>query len=242
MLNAKPLSLLAGAAALALGSTAAPVVSHANTYTLSDCATGVCSPQLGNNLGTITTTDISSTEVEVDVSLASGINWVGTGNNTFSWSLSGQTGTLSVENLTNDGFSSDWTGLNVGTNHTDGMGSQGFWIDTTLNGNSSDDNAALVFDLVASGTGAALSTADFVLGGTAGDTGKPYYFLADLYCGGTSCGDTGMTGLVGAAPAPPIGRGLPVVLAVGGLLFGARLWDLGKKRFLAGAASPQAAA
>jgi hypothetical protein len=32
-----------------------------------------------------------------------------------------------------------------------------------------------------------------------------------------------------AAPAPPIGRGLPVILAVGGVLFGVRLFDGGKK-------------
>lgn len=45
-----------------------------------------------------------------------------------------------------------------------------------------------------------------------------------------------------AAPAPPIGRGLPVVLAVGGMLFGIRLWGRGKKRFSFGAGAPHAAA
>ncbi len=43
-----------------------------------------------------------------------------------------------------------------------------------------------------------------------------------------------------AAPAPPIGRGLPVVLAVGAMVFGVRLW--GKKRFSFGAGAPHAAA
>jgi hypothetical protein len=37
-------------------------------------------------------------------------------------------------------------------------------------------------------------------------------------------------GGVNLVPAPPIGHGLPVLLAVGGLLFGFRLWDRSKKR------------
>lgn len=48
---------------------------------------------------------------------------------------------------------------------------------------------------------------------------------------------------VSVAPAPPIGQGLPVLLAVGGLLFGARLWGRSKKhRALLGADTPLAAA
>jgi hypothetical protein len=37
---------------------------------------------------------------------------------------------------------------------------------------------------------------------------------------------------VAAVPAPSIGRGLPVLLAVGGLLFGAKLLERGKRRGL----------
>lgn len=44
------------------------------------------------------------------------------------------------------------------------------------------------------------------------------------------------------APAPPIGQGLPVVLAVGGLLFGARLWQRSKGRRSLGPVMPHAAA
>jgi len=33
-----------------------------------------------------------------------------------------------------------------------------------------------------------------------------------------------------AVPAPPIGHGLPVVLAIAGILFGAKLWDRSKRR------------
>jgi PEP-CTERM motif len=195
-------SLMGGAALVAVG-FALPSPGHANTYTLSDCATNVCTPATGNNLGTVTTTQVSSTEVLVSVSLATGINWVGGGLNSFSFSLLGESGTLSVANLMNGTFSSGWSGLNTGGGNTDGMGTQGFYLTDGLNGNSSMDHASLSFDLVASGSGAALSTGDFVLGGTAPDTGRAYYFLADLYCGGTSCGNTGMTGLVGAVSAVP---------------------------------------
>jgi hypothetical protein len=35
---------------------------------------------------------------------------------------------------------------------------------------------------------------------------------------------------IGSVPAPPIGRGLPVLLAVVGILFAAKLWERGKGR------------
>jgi hypothetical protein len=43
-------------------------------------------------------------------------------------------------------------------------------------------------------------------------------------------------------PAPPIGQGLPVVLAVGGLLLGFKLWERGQKRRSPETAIPHAAA
>jgi len=45
-----------------------------------------------------------------------------------------------------------------------------------------------------------------------------------------------------AVPAPLIGHGLPVLLAVGGLLFGARRWARSKRRRSLGTAMPHAAA
>ncbi len=47
---------------------------------------------------------------------------------------------------------------------------------------------------------------------------------------------------VSIVPAPPIGHGLPVVIAVGGLLFGVWAWDRSKKRRLLGAAATARAA
>lgn len=45
-----------------------------------------------------------------------------------------------------------------------------------------------------------------------------------------------------SVPAPPIGQGLPAVIAVGGLLFGVLAWDRSKKRRLGAAAIAHAAA
>jgi len=47
---------------------------------------------------------------------------------------------------------------------------------------------------------------------------------------------------VSIVPAPPIGHGLPAVIAVGGLLFGVWAWDRSRKRRLLGAAIADAAA
>jgi hypothetical protein len=48
--------------------------------------------------------------------------------------------------------------------------------------------------------------------------------------------------VIGAVPAPLIGRGLPVLIAVGGILFGAKLLERGKKPRALGTAIPNAAA
>jgi hypothetical protein len=53
---------------------------------------------------------------------------------------------------------------------------------------------------------------------------------------------TGLAPYPLAVPAPAIGHGLPVVLAVGGVLFGAKLLERSRKRRLFGAAIPHAAA
>lgn len=68
----------------------------------------------------------------------------------------------------------------------------------------------------------------------------PGYSAIGLY---DVTGDTLLTAVsYNATPAPIIGQGLPVVLAVGGLLFGARLWQRNKTRRSLGAAMPHAAA
>lgn len=77
---------------------------------------------------------------------------------------------------------------------------------------------------------------------TAGDINNTIT-AAESY-GGTAGQLMSLAGIQGqayATPAPPIGSGLPGVLAVGGLLFGARLLERSKKGRLPGAAAPHAA-
>ncbi len=68
-------------------------------------------------------------------------------------------------------------------------------------------------------------------------TGGPYYRVGLV----DGTGDTLITAVsYNAVPAPTIGQGLPVVLGVGGLLFGIWAWDRSKKRRLPDAAIAQA--
>ncbi len=50
------------------------------------------------------------------------------------------------------------------------------------------------------------------------------------------------TGVVNAVPTPPIGHGLPVALAIGGLLLGFKLWERSQKHRSPGTVIPHAAA
>ena len=59
--------------------------------------------------------------------------------------------------------------------------------------------------------------------------------------GGDNIGASPFTN-TGITPAPPIGHGLPVLLAVGGLLFGLKLWERNQNRRSLGTALPDAAA
>jgi hypothetical protein len=63
---------------------------------------------------------------------------------------------------------------------------------------------------------------------------------ADLF-GFNLNGSAGVTFTPVTVPAPPIGRGLPVLLAVGGILFGAKILERSKKRRSLGAAIPHVA-
>jgi hypothetical protein len=78
------------------------------------------------------------------------------------------------------------------------------------------------------------------------DTVDPTTGAATIGPDVTGAGVTSVTGFapfpVQAVPAHAIGHGLPVVLAVGGVLFGAKLLERSRKRRLFGAAIPRAAA
>jgi hypothetical protein len=202
-------------------------------FTLTDCNTSSgCSPQTGNNFGTVSVTDVSTGVVKVDVDLAPSYTWAKTGLEGFVFNLTSGLPTPTLSGVT----ASNWTptsGSPQTSFNSDGMGSGQYGLDFTGANNSVSAN--LDFTLTAVG----LSVTSFTTGGTSGDTGKKYYFLADICTKASgNCGDSGGTGLVGAGvgvdlhcgttcvssvPVPVVGAGLPgLVVACGGLLALAR--------------------
>jgi len=191
-------------------------------YQLSDCNnSAVCSPQLGNNFGIVTVTDVSSGVVAVNVDLAPNHTWARTGLTTFSFTLdpalAGSTPTLSLVTPTN------WTpilGSPLTDLNTDGMGAHQYGL--VFTGANDSVSADLDFRLALDG----LSTASFVLGGAAKDTGQRYYFLADICTDsdGKCSGQTAqMTGPVGAfAPVPLPAASWLLLSGLAGLGFIAR--------------------
>lgn len=220
--------LLGALAALSLGTAArADTVGEYVTYTFTDCnaglgcGTGNTSP----SLGTVTITYEGANTLKVDADLNSGAGFVQTDHKaTFSFSLaSGLSPTVS-------GVSTGWTPqsgaptLASGYN-PDGMGTQA-WGLYWGGGSSTPDYSDLIFDLTA--TGLTLENS-FVLGGTSGDNGVAYYFVADVcMIVNASCSNTGQIGGFSVSPphfpeegvpGPLAGAGLPgLVFATGSLL------------------------
>jgi hypothetical protein len=171
-------------------------------FQLSDCNdSATCSTQFGNNFGIVTVTDVSAGVVAVNVDLAPSHTWARTGLIAFSFTLdpalAGSTPILSLVTSTN------WTpigGSPLTNLNTDGMGAQQYGLDFT--GDNDRVSADLDFQLTLPG----LTAASFALGGVAADTGRRYYFLADICTdsdGKCSNQSAQMTGPVGAfAPVP----------------------------------------
>jgi hypothetical protein len=232
MLKSKFLPILAGAAAigaLALTTTAARADIFPITSDHCSNAGGCLNGGSGGNITVVADTDGAANTVDVTVALASPLT-------SFARSSGG-----GAEVLFNLPFASvvlegdtpaflgptppNATTVNSGSLSPDGAGTftyslQCTLISTTCNGGDIGVGTTITFDVTAPGITAASFTAN-----TDGN-----FFAVDVR------GFNGNTGLVDShthiVPAPVIGHGLFVLLAIGGVLFGGKLLENLKKRHL----------
>ena len=189
-------SVLAAALAVGLvGGAQAAVVQ----YVLSDCNdSAACTPQFGNNFGIVTLTDGAAGVVDVNVNLAPNYVWQRSGLIGFAFTLATGLPVPTLSNVTSPNWTPT-TGNPLTSVNYNGMGFQQYGVD--FRGSNNSVSTDLNFRLTATG----LSTASFVLGGTSPDTGRAYYFLADICTDsdGNCSGQSSQTsGLVGAYTAP----------------------------------------
>jgi hypothetical protein len=202
---------------------------HATLYVQdSDECTGGCGINTGN---TVNVTGSGPT-LDITAHLATGWSFIQTGNHqSFDFSLNGIPSVTGVINTATTTDAANWAFINSsGTTVTgsatpfadDGLTIPpfGYALNHTTSGNNVDGNN-LEFTISASGL--TQNSFNFLLGGN-----PAAVFAADVLSpnGNTGVIDFGLA----AVPAPLIGHGLLVMLAVGGVLFGGKLLERSKQR------------
>lgn len=150
--------------------------------------------------------------------------------------LSSELGSLTFDLTANTGFSQA-ASVGQDENHYKADGTGGYFdiLFTYTNSTKAFTNGeAQTYDIFTSTGTIAASDFDFL------STGGSPNWLAAIHVQNTGT-DGNSSGWVGA-PAPPIGHGLPALLAMGGLLFGATLWERSRKRRSPETATPHVAA
>jgi hypothetical protein len=220
MLKSRSLPILAGAALAAAIGFAIP---QAQADLIFDLTSDHCSGGCGTPpFGTVDLMQNGVNDVKVTVSLLDGNKFVNTGSaDALDFNINGN------PTITETGFS---TGFGAGqttgglgfTIHADGTGNFEYSALCTScgSGGSNPNPGPLVFDVGAAG----ITPASFITNTTGN------FFAVDILSGTT--GNTGPVDASVAVPAPLIGHGLLVLLAVGGVLFGGKLLESLKKHHL----------
>lgn len=204
--------ILAGAAALFATSllVASPAKADVIYFYADFCSGGCGTPPFGS----VTLTQ-SGTSVDVDVNVASfGNTFVTTGQgvldtNVLEFNVTGG----SLSDITVDAHAPALEAV-TGSFGSSNVGDFAFGIKCPTCGNGLAGGFTTDIDF---------SVANATIADLRSVNSQGFNFATDIYSGSTK-----NTGAV-AAPAPPIGRGLPAVLAIGGILFGAKLWERRKK-------------
>jgi len=209
---------MVGAAALLVGGLLASAPAQAISIDFTSChITAGCGV---SPFGTVTVTQDTTTPANVDVSvtLADSNRFVSTGALTGGNAIFAFNGTdITATDIINETSTPTGTPLNgisgtfTGPNGAPNFGTFGFGIDCASCTGGSTIITALSF------TVANATVADITQPNANG-----VVFIADLLIGNVSGNPTGV---VDAVPAPVIGHGLLVLLAVGGVLFGGKILE-----------------
>jgi len=241
MLRSKFLPMVGAAMLTAAGLLTAPPAG-ADTFTFTSChITG--SSCVGGSIpapgfGSVTLTQ-SGTSVNFDVVLINGNTFIETGSGgnelfLFNDSIAGSTITniTATENGTTVTIPTGLSGLtNISPAvHADGSGDWTASVECTQPATGNGCNPGMIptiNDLHFTVTNATLAQLE-----TPTAASSPNIFVADILCGSAQTACAGLTGPVDAVPAPLLGHGLLVLLAVGGVLFGGKFLENLKKRNL----------
>jgi hypothetical protein len=225
----KSFSILAGVGTLLVAGLLASAPAQAVTFDLTSChISGGCGTV--TSFGTVTLTQVGA-NVNFDVELSGGNRFVETGSadeQLFKFNGTGIVETDIVNELTANPPNAVAGGLqgSAGAFNGDGTGTFGFGINcvtaANCNGGSTPVFTGLTFTVNAA------TIAELTVPNSDGNI-----FVADILCGATGCPAGSQTGPVDVSiPAPVIGHGFLVLLAIGGVLGGSKLLESLKNRQL----------
>jgi hypothetical protein len=226
MVKSKSLLVVTGIAALLVTGLLVAAPAQALMFDLtSDHCTGGCGPA-GTVFGDVTLAQ-NGTTVDVTVDLFDSFKFAKTGAADFQAFKFNATGVVLGDMTVNQNDPGQTLAPQTGAFNGDGTGNFGFGIACTTCGNGGSDafSTDIIFHV------ASATIADLTVPNNLGNT-----FVADIL---SPNGNTGPVDATVPVPAPLIGHGLLVLLAVGGVTFGAKLLERSKKH--RGTATPRAA-